>query len=83
MPSTVKQDAKTAYVRAGSRADAGNLKGARESLETARVLGVQLQFIRAAAMKEFEGAFAALVGSRVSGLAISDGTVSRRALGFT
>ena len=35
LPSTVKQDAKIAYVRAGSRAEAGNLKGARESLETA------------------------------------------------
>jgi putative ABC transport system substrate-binding protein len=44
----------------------------RDALETARVLGVQLQFIRAAAMKEFEGAFAALAGSRLSGLAISD-----------
>jgi putative ABC transport system substrate-binding protein len=44
----------------------------RDALETARVHGVQLQFIRAAAMKEFDGAFAALAGSHVSGLAISD-----------
>jgi uncharacterized protein (TIGR03790 family) len=35
VPSTVKQDSKIAYVRAVSRTDAGNLKGARESLETA------------------------------------------------
>jgi uncharacterized protein (TIGR03790 family) len=31
----VKQESKIAYVRAGSRTDVGNLKGARESLETA------------------------------------------------
>ena len=35
VPAAVKPDAKIAYVRAGSRADAGDLKGARESLETA------------------------------------------------
>jgi uncharacterized protein (TIGR03790 family) len=35
VPSSVKPDAKIAYVRAGSRIDAGDDKGAREALETA------------------------------------------------
>ena len=35
VPAAVKQDAKVAYVRAVGRAEAGNLKGAREALETA------------------------------------------------
>ena len=44
----------------------------RELLETARVHGVQLQLVRATAMKDFDATFAALAGSHVSGLAISD-----------
>ena len=44
----------------------------RDALAVAQVLGVQLQFIRATAVKDFEGAVAALTQSQVSGLAISD-----------
>jgi putative tryptophan/tyrosine transport system substrate-binding protein len=44
----------------------------RDALETARVHGVQIQFVRATAIKDFEAIFAALAGSHVSGLAIGD-----------
>jgi uncharacterized protein (TIGR03790 family) len=57
LPSTVKAIAATAYVRATSRAEAGNLRGARESLETAIIADAHFNRARIelAQMQERDG----------------------------